>query len=321
MTSNEITAFIDNCNSINKNLIQYNKAKSARKTATVLSNISYYEGDWIKENKNWLYSSMDKAENLYQKATKEGLESKGKSLLHVEIPYLNPEDAPTPSNIKFHTPDIEPETPVVPSDVLTSSTYIPETGTVVHTPAGHPPVAETKTVHIPIEVDIAEQTQSSNQEFKQAMSDVLPPPIHTEAKTVYQKEVRNALEHAPIEYGIEPPHHVEIIPPVPRPVPAHAGLIFQPAPAPVLPPLPEEIIAEEKTILPITLTASPEGFVSQDKATGVYPPEAYTPWRGDRFKQKPYSVGRKVNLSEYYWYGANHRPQTTINAKDFIFAK
>jgi len=313
MTSNEISAFTTRCNEIKSNIMSYKQAKSAKKiNATKETTISYYEGDWIKENKNWLYSSIDKAENLYQKATKEGLESKGESLLHVEIPYLNPEDAPTPSNIKFHTPDIEPETPVAPSDVPTSSTYIPETGTVVHTPAGHPPVAETKTVHIPIEVDIAEQTQSSNQEFKQAMSDVLPPPIHTEAKKVYQKEVRNALEHAPIEYGIEPPHHVEIIPPVPRPVPA---------PAPVLPPLPEEIIAEEKTILPITLTASPEGFVSQDKATGVYPPEAYTPWRGDRFKQKPYSVGRKVNLSEYYWYGANHRPQTTINAKDFIFAK
>ena len=84
-------------------------------------------------------------------------------------------------------PEFEEETPVAPSDVLTSSSYKPETGTVVHTPAGHPPVAETKAVHIPIEVDIAEQTQSSNQKFKEAMSDVLPPPIHTEAK-VYPPE-------------------------------------------------------------------------------------------------------------------------------------
>lgn len=88
MTSNEITAFIDNCNSINKNLIQYNKAKSARKTATVLSNISYYEGDWIKENKNWLYTSKETWEKLYQKTLDEGLESQGESLLHVDTPYL-----------------------------------------------------------------------------------------------------------------------------------------------------------------------------------------------------------------------------------------
>ena len=316
MTEHAINEFLSMCKKVETHMKTYNIAITKRQTANVSLQVQYVK-NWVAENQSFLYRSRADALDLYQKAFKEGLKSIAKEIYFANIPTIDPQDKAIPENIKF----IKKETPVAPSDVPTSSTYDPETGTVVHTPAGHPPVAERKAVHIPIEVDIAEQTQSSNQEFKEAMSDVPPPPIQTEAKKVYQKEVRNALEHAPIEYGIEPPHHVEIIPPVPRPVPAHAGLTFQQAPAPVLPPLPEEIIAEEKTILPITLTASPEGFVSQDKATGVYPPEAYTPWRGDRFKQKPYSVGRKVNLSEYYWYGANHRPQTTINAKDFIFAK
>ena len=317
MTEHEIDEFLDMCSRVKEKVEYYNSIINKTQTRGVSKQVQDVK-DWVADNQSFLYKARATRTDLFKEAKKQGLDSAGKRLLNSNIPYFDPSDKAIPEDIKFHT--ITPKDPVVPSDVPTSSTYIPETGTVVHTPAGHPPVAETKTVHIPIEVDIAEQTQSSNQEFKQAMSDVLPPPIHTEAKTVYQKEVRNALEHAPIEYGIEPPHHVEIIPPATVPAPAHAGLTFQQAPAPVLPPLPEEIIAEEKTILPITLTASPEGFVSQDKATGVYPPEAYT-WRGDRFKQKPYSVGRKVNLSEYYWYGANHRPQTTINAKDFIFAK
>ena len=89
MTSNEISAFTTRCNEIKSNIMSYKQAKSAKKiNATKETTISYYEGDWIKENKNWLYTSKETWEKLYQKTLDEGLESQGESLLHVDTPYL-----------------------------------------------------------------------------------------------------------------------------------------------------------------------------------------------------------------------------------------
>ena len=149
MTEHEIDEFLDMCSRVKEKVEHYNFIINKKKQTDLVRQQVQAAKNWVADNQSFLYKARATRTDLFKQAKKEGLDSAGERLLNSNIPYFDPKDKAIPEDIKFHT--ITPKDPVVPSDVPTSSTYSPETGTVVHTPAGHPPVAETKTVHIPID--------------------------------------------------------------------------------------------------------------------------------------------------------------------------